>query len=383
MKQPLTRHRRSALLLIMLFGAVGVVSTPFLTVPVLDDDTRAFATPQKLGRIKQKDIYYYVGDIALPNKINDDGTVHRTITHWDSFIITAPVPHSFVDENGREVTVIPWTMLPISVSYFIRQIDEETASDFDITFGVKKTSTERKFEAITNFSVDESSVYGNITKLEYIYGINLFEFMEDFKEEYDTALKDAISSSVTNVLQHAGKLNIKSIGVPALAGAKNVTEKEMVLSYEDSFSSILDGVSRVEGHAPSKIVIVVWARAHSKEELNAAKFGLEKASIKYIQQWIDRVKLTLSIELVIGFLLGFLFSMITQNTLKRKKLLVFLMSISVLAYGVWGSTIVNDLMRIRFASHHPFFFAWSCGLFACLLTILLVKFRILKSADKA
>ena len=161
----------------MLVGAVGVVSTPFLTVPVLDDDTRAFATPQKLGRIKQKDIYYYVGDIALPNKINDDGTVHRSITHWDSFIITAPVPHSFVDENGREVTVIPWTMLPISVSYFIRQIDEETASDFDITFGVKKTTTERKFEAITNFSVDESSVYGNITKLECIYGINLFEFM--------------------------------------------------------------------------------------------------------------------------------------------------------------------------------------------------------------
>lgn len=269
-----------------------------------------FSAPQLLGRLNQIDVYLQVGDVVIPNRAvratSQGWEFNNRVKYWDSFLISAPVPDAISTKDGTTLT-IPWTLLPMSVVHSVGSLDREFGEALARTLGLKRGPQDWHFERLTRIDVPEASKYAHVTSIKAIYAVNLFEFMEDLGGEYKTVLVQAISRCVMETVQDSGRMKDRSIAIPALAGAQHVVERELVLSFEDSFSAILDGVSRAKGGGPSQVHLIVWWEIAKHPEMTAALRGVESAAFRVMPDWRSRLNSLLSWTLAIGFFLGVIF----------------------------------------------------------------------------
>ena len=316
----------------------------YLLSPSLNKDYKPFQTPELIGELNSIEIYSYLGDIVIPNQIKNEKYINPNLTFWDSYIITAPVPYF---QSGYIIT--PWTILPINVVRTIDYYDSTYADNVEEKLGLNKPIKQRKFNSLTKIDIPQNTIYGQLSKLNSIYAINLFEFEKDFGKNYKSSLKKAISNSLKYSIEIMGQDREKSIAIPALAGAKNVVEKNLVISYYDSFSSILSGIKRVKGNAPSKIILVVYYGLHNKDEYESAITGLQNALRGYVDNWKKKIKQINTTLIFLSYFLGIWFFIRKHRVdIKRNKNLMgyILSSIFVLGLSFISSDLVKNVFEI-------------------------------------
>ena len=172
----------------------------------------------------------------------------------------------------------------------------------------------------------------------------MFDFLKDFQSNYKTTIRHAISNSVMEVVQRSGKNREKGIAFPALAGAQYVIEKDIVLSYSDSFGAILDGISRVQGTKPSKVYLVVWRELIGHKECRAALKGLENALYKNLSSWKKQLKNLIVVSIGIFFIIGVAVASVhLENTFTKPiNFLLCLVAIFVLVVGTKYTSFISD-----------------------------------------
>lgn len=180
------------------------------------------------------------------------------------------------------------------------------------------------------------SKYGRFTGVKSIYAVNMFAFLRDLGEDYQDTLASAVSRSVMEVAQHSGDHRDRSLAIPALAAAHHVRDKELVLSYGDSFSAILDGLGRVHGHPPPQVHLIIWWQINGHKEMAAALSGLESALYRGVPGWSQRLRGMIIGALAVSFVLGILWSLYLRDRLQfRRQAPRFI----VLALATFGTAV--------------------------------------------
>jgi len=212
--------------------------------------------PALIGQLNSMDVYVHVGDITVPNRVEklEDGLLlDPRIRYWDSFLISAPVPR-IADKKHVE---IPWTLLPLSASETVTTIDEQFGTRLKRWLGLKNSVVDWHFDRLDHIRVPVESEYFLATSVSTIHAVNIFDFVKELGGNYGRVLGRAIASATKETIEAGAQLNDRAIAFPALAAAQYVFEKDMVVSYEESFTSILEGAERAKA-TPSKIVLVIW-----------------------------------------------------------------------------------------------------------------------------
>jgi len=278
--------------------------------------------PLALGRAQGTEVYFHLGDVALPNQLRARPDDKRTfslstrILHWDVYMITAPVPRPLDTAEGKSIS-IPWTSLPVSTVKSIRNVDPNFANTLERRIGLKQSSADWNFERVDEIVVAQSSDYYKLCGIKRIYAVNMFDFMPDLGPDYRNVLRHAISDSVMEVVQRIGDSSDKGVAIPALAGAQYVVEKDLVLPYDETFGAILDGVTRVQGPKPSKVYLLVWRALAGSKEATAALRGLEKALYNNLPRWKQRLNTVVAIVIGISFAVGVVTSTRLEKPLRN------------------------------------------------------------------
>ena len=320
--------------------------------PNLDKEYKPFERPNKIGELNGIEIYTYIGDIVIPNKIDSNNIINQDLTFWDSYIITAPVPY-----YQGNFSIIPWTMLPLNVVQTIEQYDTIYSRTLEKKLSFDKPLKERKFNSFTPIKIPDNTIYGILTKLNTIYAINLFEFEKDFGKDYRNSLKNAISNSIKYSIEYLGREQEISTAIPALAGAKNVIDKELTIEYQDSFSSILSGISRAKGNTPSKVILVVYYGLHSKNEFKSAMNGLEKSLIDIMPKWKKQIKIIYTALFYLSYILGLiLYHGIKKITHTDSRKIIIQLEISIVILGLTfiSSDFIKGFLEILTKNKNPY-----------------------------
>jgi hypothetical protein len=314
------------------------------------------ANPTELGRINGIDVYFHVGDVALPNKLERarpdavrEGYQLSTVTAWDTFATTAPVPHVTRTKKGLRL-IVPWTMLPVSVVRSIHSVDPAMAEEAAAQLGIGGGEVDWRFERITRIPVPPESDYARVCKLTSMYGVNLFDFMEELGDDYRPMLRRAVSDAVKQIAEECGGTGENRVAFPALAGARHVVDRGLVLTYAESFGAIIDGLSRAGGTKPSKVVLVAWREAHSAPELDAATEGVRRACYQHLPAWQARLKTAVLATLSVAFMLGVLTAWSRAGGKGRPHMWAFLIDSAVLLPAVLGcayAKLVPGLLPVR------------------------------------
>lgn len=292
----------------------ALISLPSLSIPKPDN-----RIPVHLGRINQMDVYYHIGDIAIPNQLipSNVNSGYYTLSHrmkfWDTYIISAPVPRLISTPTSINLE-IPWTLLPQSVSEVVSSIDSTFGADLAPWLAVKESIADWSFDRISYKDVPDNSHYYAVTGVRRIYAVNLFEFVQELGTNYRNNLSSAISSATKEVIEAVGRSDNQRVALPALAAAKHVIDDELVVSYKSSFSAILDGLNRVSGGSPSHVVLVLWHLIDDTPEFKAAIRGLRKAIYRKLPDWKKSLEQTASILAAIGLIVGVLFSHLRKQS---------------------------------------------------------------------
>jgi hypothetical protein len=269
-------------------------------------------TPFELGRVNHIDVYCHVGNVAFPNRyesVEGDNTRIRLSSRqrfWDAYLTTAPAPREKTTPTGT-VLEVPWTLLPESITASTKAVDPQFAETLATWLKIKNSPAHWDFDRLERLEVPPGTLYGQVTGMSSIYAVNLFEFLEELGPNYPGHLKTAISSATKESIQRCGSHGERKFAIPALAAATHVLDRHLVLTYRDSFDSILDGIGRVDrGDTPSQIILVIWD-ASSDREMSSACDGLERACYSRIPVWSASVRLATAASLSVALFLGLLF----------------------------------------------------------------------------
>lgn len=223
---------------------------------------QALVQPVPLGEVSHVAVSYYVGDVAIPNRLEpaDSSGTHFKLSprhkYWDAYLITAPVPQIFSTTQGVNLSV-PWTLLPQSVCSSVAQLDQPFASELESWLQLKESQAQWHFDRLLRKATVSTNDYYIATGIEAIYAVNLFDFLHELGDDYHGSLARAISSASKEVVERTGSDNHRKVAFPALAAAQHVKDREIVLTYARSFSSVLDGIRRAEGRKPAEIVLII------------------------------------------------------------------------------------------------------------------------------
>ncbi len=300
------RTQKKYLLLVVPVVLVSALSVLFL--PELNIELADKGTPVDVGMLNGINMSYMVGDIALPNKkiTEKENTkiVSARLTLWDSFVISSPEPKA--TEDGK--IQIDWTILPASVVRKIARFDKKLSMKLSEILKNVEQIEGVGFGRIKEFRVPKESPYWKITKVDNIYAINLFDFTDEWKGEYKKKMKSALSSGVKAVLEQAGKNNNHIVAFPAIAAARYVVEHDLVISYQDSFSSILGGIARAKGDVPEDVVFVIWEGLRGHQEYLEAISGLSDSLSLHLPSWRSQIANVISFSISICFISGLIYS---------------------------------------------------------------------------
>lgn len=333
------------------------------------DTPSPFDRPVELGRLNGVNVFLCCGDVALPNQLvrGDDGRLDldTRFKDWTACVITAPVPAPTADGS---TLVIPWTLLPTSVVESVRLVDAEFATRLERSLGLKESSSEWHFARMTRLNVPAETRYAEVTGMRSLYAVNMFEFTGDLGTAYGRSICDAISSAVMTAVQQSADDGESSIAIPAMCAALHVTDRSLVVSYWESFSSILDGIERASGKVPASVHLVLWRNAHSRAEQRAAANGLEAALYDGLPAWRDRLRNTLVGAMAVTFVLGVLWSMWRQHGQFSRSAAWRILVLSIAAVGAAvGATFIDWSLEVVQAAKIP---ATVCGLCAACAFIL-------------
>jgi len=315
--------------------------------------------PVKLGRINDTtDIYFHIGNVAVPNllePIDSEEGVYRLqdrFNFWDTYVITAPVPRQVTTEGGTMLE-IPWTLLPSSVVSTVSQLDSELAETLELWLKLKESPADWDFGRLERFEVSPKSVYAQKCSVRSLYAVNMFEFLDELGKDYQLNLTSAISTAIKEVLEYSGEFQERTLAVPALAAAEHVVDRELVVSYADSFKASLDGVSRAQGKIPSQVVFVVWHSLEGHPEFDSATGGLEQAAYAMIPLWSNRLQTAASVAIGLGLLTGLLLSHFTKRPISKGAISIMLMTILVVLPVILEHFWFNITVKIiPFTSHY-------------------------------
>lgn len=327
-------------------------------LPSLPEDVSIGDPPRKLGRVNSIDIYFHLGDIAIPNRLaiseSDPSLleIDQRIRYWDSYIVTSPVPREVALED-HSTLIIPWTILPRSVIETVEQLDSSFASRLEAWLGLKSSPADWKFDRVSRLDVPTSNAYHQTTGIRTIHAVNLFEFVEEFGSEYEANLESAISSASKEVVEQSGQAGDQKMAFPALAGADHVIEKNLVVPYRVSFEAIIDGIGRARGDTPSQIFLVVWQSLLGTPEMESAMAGLEMAALKRIPEWNNRLILVASGLVSVGFIVGLLVGYFSITQLDRPKLVVLIVTIIGIFPVAFGYWYLERLMKVLPLTEQP------------------------------
>ncbi|MGE0640856.1 MAG: hypothetical protein AB7G12_13805 [Thermoanaerobaculia bacterium] len=319
--------------LAILVGTIAALLC-FVLLPKIPADITE--RPNTLGRINATDIDVFLGNVAVPNRLIPTGDnrwlLESRLSFWDSFLTTAPAPKAQATPGGIRLEV-PWTLLPSSVLSAVSQLDPNLRDSLGTWLELHEGPASWSFARLSRYPVPADSRYAAITGMRAIYSVNLFEFLKDLGPDYRASLASAVSNAVLETLQEAGRNGDHKIAIPAIAAAQNVADRELVISYSDSFSAILDGVERVQANSPSRVVLVVWRDLEGSPELPAALLGLRTAAFRSIPEWRDPIRQFALLAAAIGLVSGLLYGHLTS--LSRPPLLV----LTIAALGVLAAVL--------------------------------------------
>lgn len=336
------KHFLIALPLSLLFS----LATAYLFLPSSKIDLYESKRPIKVESGLPSTIAFHVGDIAYPKPITkkdlEVGFNYSREQYWTSAIITSPAPKRVTDNS----ITIPWTVMPQFVAYAFAKLDMDVATEFvDWTISAENPQNWIHGQYRT-FEVDTASRFHKLTMYESIYGVNLFDYYEELKEfGYEKAIMNTISDATYEVLRDAKSSGQKSIGIPALAGGKSYKDNYLVLPYESSFASILDGIIRSNGDAPGKIVLVVFDKLKGSKEFDFAVDGLIAASYKKLPKWKTSFQIALVIVMVSGVLISSIVMKFGRKTLRVMSIQLTLTSVLTaipLIYTSFYITVFKD-----------------------------------------
>ncbi len=306
-------------------------------------------SPVVVGRINGANIAVHVGDIAVPNRLFPvtervgGWRLDPRLRYWDAYVLTAPVPKVVSTETGDQLQ-IPWTLLPGSVVSTVRQLDPQFSDLLEEWLQLKESPAEWHFERLAQMQVPTNSEYYGATAVRRIYAINMFEFVSDLGGDYRQNLTRAISSAVKEVLERSGIKGDQKLAIPALAAAEHVTDKYLVISYEDSYRAILDGISRAKS-TPSEIVLVVWHAWLGTPEMSSAIHGLSEALYRQVPERAERLKTLFVGAASIGFLSGVFGGFLITPKKRRSSLFTFIIGLVVVVPIIASYWYLDLLLR--------------------------------------
>ena len=363
----------SSLLSAFVFSIVAYFTLPSSSIS-FDDISRPFKVDSGLP----SSIEFHVGDIAIPKPI-DQSDLDKTLNYsreqyWTSSIITSPAPE-LVNDNTISV---PWTVMPNSVARVFGAIDQETAIEFvewTISANNPRNWIRGKYRA---FDINKESKLYRLTMYERIYGVNLFDYFKDYEgKEYRKMLKETISDTTYEVLRDASENKQSSIAIPALAAGQSYVDNYLVLPYQESFSSILDGVVRAGGDAPGRIVLVVWSGLKGHDEFNFAKNGLLIAAYKKLPSWKSSYQKVALLTIIGSILLSSFVCYFSRKTFRLASIqtisLSLISSIPLIA-GYWYVSLIKDKLS---PMYNPLMEIATIALLTSLLVVFLHKVRII------
>lgn len=295
--------RRTWVLVLFVGGCAligSVIAIPFISLHVQRGER------VELGEMNHMTIYATLGNIALPNA-GGSGMINERTPRWDAYLTSAPVPD--VRRTGEGLLLsVPWTRLPTSIISTIQQVDPDFANGVHEWLFLHQGPHTWKFAQVSRLPVTYGH-YRAFTGVNSIYGVNLFDFLGDLKSSYRESLRAAVRDAAKFTVQEAGKNGDQHVAFPAIAGAAMVTERELVLSYSDSFDSLLDGVARAQNATPADVTLVVWDALTARPvELKAALDGLDHAAYGRVTSLKARVVTTATIAASLALVVGVLFS---------------------------------------------------------------------------
>nr|VFJ76412.1 MAG: hypothetical protein BECKFM1743A_GA0114220_109241 [Candidatus Kentron sp. FM]VFJ77369.1 MAG: hypothetical protein BECKFM1743C_GA0114222_109771 [Candidatus Kentron sp. FM]VFK23246.1 MAG: hypothetical protein BECKFM1743B_GA0114221_109131 [Candidatus Kentron sp. FM] len=199
------------------------------------------------------------------------------------------------------------------------------------------------FGRIKEFEIPRTSAYWKLTKVDNIYAINLFDFTDEWKIAYKKILKGTLSSGVKAVLEQAGKANNHRIAFPAIAAAKYVLEQDLVISYQDSFSAILEGIGRAKGDVPEDVILVIWEGLKGHQEYLKAISGLSDSLSLHLASWRNQIANVISFSISICFIAGLVFLRRHNENCSFRSLIVSAIIFIPVVAGTWFTTAFASL----------------------------------------
>lgn len=329
-----------------LLSAFVFFTVAYFYLPSSNISFKNIERPFKVDSGLPSSIEFYVGDIAIPKPIKqadlDKSFNHSREQFWTSSIITSPAPE-LVDNNTISV---PWTVMPNSVARVFGVIDRESALKFvEWTISANDPSNWVRGK-YRYFDINKDSKLYRMTLYERIYGINLFDYFKEYKgDKYRTMLKETLSDVTYEVLRDASESKQDSIAIPALAAGQSYVDNYLVLPYQDSFMSILDGIVRAGSDAPGRVVLVIWSGLEGHEEFDFATNGLLMAAYKKLPAWKSGYQ-KLALLSIIGSILISSFVCYLSRTSFRlasvQTVVSSLISSIPLIAGYWYISLIKD-----------------------------------------
>lgn len=323
------------LLLVVPVILVTLMSRMF--IPLLDIETADNGTPVEVGLLNGINVSYLVGDVALPNKeISEEErskTISTRLSLWDSYVISSPEPKA-----TKDGVKIDWTILPASVVRTIARFDKNLAMQL-----AEKLENVEQIEGVgfgrtKEFSVSKESPYWKLTKVNNVYAINLFDYTNEWKGAYKKKLKSALSSGVKSVMEQAGENHNRIIAFPAIAAAKYVVEQDLVISYQDSFSAILEGISRTRGNAPGDVIFVIWEGLKGHQEYEQAIIGFNNSLSLHLDSWKNKIATVISFSISICFIAGLMAYRFRNGNYSLRSLIGSAIIFVPVVAGAWFTT---------------------------------------------
>jgi hypothetical protein len=278
-----------------------------------------------IGKLNNIAIYGIVSNVAIPNapvpgKTGSYAGDPRT-SGWDAYVTSAPVPETKVTSDGISLTV-PWTRLPGSIVETVDGIDPEFGQMLQRWLFLREGPSTWTFGRVSRLQVS-AGPYRDITGMNAVYGVNLFDFLQDLGGDYQASLKAAVVSAAKLAVEDARPSGDQRLAFPAIAGAAFVEERELVLTYRDSFDAILTGIGDAQGRSPAQITLVIWnSLANRPVELKAALDGLEHAAYRRVTSLHERLVLIAAVATAFGLIVGVAFGFYRRRHSQRLAVVV-------------------------------------------------------------
>jgi len=270
---------------------------------------------------------------------------------------------------------VPWTLLPVSVVQTVSHVDRLYGEELAQRIALKRGRDAWQFERIDVITVPSRSVYARESKVRRLYSVSVFHFVQELGGTYKDTIRTAIETCAKETIEKSYKQEDTCLAFPALAGARYVREQELVLSYAQSFSSILAGISRVRGGVPSRVCLVVWDDLVGTPEMAAALHGLEEALYVHVPRWRTTLGNLIVVLVACSFALGVAHAAAQDGELTGGKLRLLVMTIVLVALGL-VSSLAQGVMRTVPAQKAPLLIPAGLAALTYMMAALLYHMRI-------